>query len=659
MGETAVLSRENALAERVFSGLNDAQREAVESTRGAVCILAGAGTGKTTTITRRIAWQVGSGEFDAGQILAVTFTQKAAREMGDRLGRLGASGVRAMTFHAEALGQFRRFSPHQPDILSHKGQILHQIAQRLPMPHRFTALRDLAGEIEWAKNRRLSARDYLSGIHGHEPPLPPELMQRVYVEYEKRKRRAGMIDFEDLLERTVEILATDERALALVRGRYHAFTVDEYQDVNLLQQTLLDQWVGARGDVCVVGDDYQSIFGFTGASASYLLRFPQRFDQCTVVTLTENHRSTPEILTVANRLVPRMGGSRKQLRAVRASGPAPQLRDFDSGPDEVGFIVDACRTHHDDGMQWEDMAVLFRINGRSEDFEEAFARAGIPYQVRDGSFLARPAARAFLARVRRAPEDLAAAGAEQIARELGYDARGKYEAGDEATRQADLERLQQLARELQAARDDATLQDFVEDVRARFATEEQGRGVQLMTYHRAKGLEFDAVFLPRLEDKEMPFALSTSAEDIAEERRLFYVGITRAKRYLSLSYARSREGERRSKPRRSPFADEILPPPARADVVARDRAAASEARERKRVPDGPPDPLLDALKAWRLDVAKRAGLPAYVVFHDSTLQQIAQQKPGSHAELRAIPGVGAIKMQRYGDDLLAVLARDI
>ncbi|HEX9713044.1 MAG TPA: ATP-dependent DNA helicase UvrD2 [Actinomycetota bacterium] len=645
----------------IVEGLNEAQREAVEAVRGPVAILAGAGTGKTTTITRRIAWQVASAEFDPGQILAVTFTQKAAREMGARLGRLGVAGVRAMTFHAEALAQFRRFAPEQPDILASKGQILHSIAQRLPMPYRFMPLRDLAGEIEWAKNRRIPARDYLEKLGEHETPIPRDLMHRIYVNYEARKRKAGMMDFEDLLERLIGVLEGDSRALGVVRSRYAAFTVDEYQDVNLLQQTLLDAWVGARDDVCVVGDDYQSIFGFTGASAQHLLRFPDRWDHTTVVTLTENYRSTPEILTVANRLVPLLGGTRKTLRATRDTGPNPTIRRFDTGDEEVAWIVREARGLHETGTPWEEIAILYRINGRSEDFEEAFARAGVPYQVRDGSFLSRPAARAFLARGRRAagPGGTVAEAVREIIESLGYDPAGKYEGGEESTRQADLERLLALA----GAFEGEDMAAFVQDLRARFTPEAEGRGVQLMTYHRAKGLEFDVVFLPRLEDKEMPFALAKNDADVAEERRLLYVGITRARRVLSLSYAALRPSERRSKPRSSPFLAELTqragagPPSAKGTngrpASSSDKRGAHPGRQEDRQPESP---LLGALKVWRKDEATKAGLPAYVVFHDKTLEEIAQKRPDTPAALREIAGVGPLKMQRYGDCLLAIIS---
>ena len=632
------------MGEDAFEGLNEAQKEAVEAVRGPVVILAGAGTGKTTTITRRIAHQVSSGTFEPDQILAVTFTQKAAREMRDRLERLHVRGVRALTFHAEALAQFRRFSPDQPEILGGKGQLLHRIAQSLPMPHKFTALRDLAGEIEWAKNRRIGARDYLDKVGDHRTPIPPDLMHRVYVTYEKRKRAAGLIDFEDLLEHTIRTLQDDTRALGVVRSRYSAFTVDEYQDVNLLQQTLLDLWLGARDDVCVVGDDYQSIFGFTGASPEYLLRFANRWDHTLVVTLEENHRSTPQVLEVANRLVPRLGGSAKRLRPTLEPGPNPAVRQFPSGAAEVGWIVGEVRRLHEAGTPWEEIAVLYRINGRSEDYEEAFAHAGIPYQVRDGSFLQRPAARAVLSRARLATDDTVAVTVERLVRELGYDPQGKYEGGDEATRQADLERILKLAQEFPGE----GMEAFVADLRARFAADDEGRGVQLMTIHRAKGLEFEAVFMPRLEDKELPFALAKTEAEVAEERRLLYVGITRAKRTLHLTYALARDGERRAKPRPSPFLQELRTAGEAAPAPAREARTAS-------VTALPRTPLFERLREWRRGVAAEAGLPPYVVFHDTTLAHIAEAKPESRAELRSIPGVGPLKMQRYGEALLEIV----
>ncbi|HXH95861.1 MAG TPA: ATP-dependent helicase, partial [Gaiellaceae bacterium] len=313
-------------AKGVLAGLNPEQRAAAEATHGPVCILAGAGTGKTTTITRRIAWQVASGAFPASQLVAVTFTDKAAGELRARLAALGVDGVRASTFHSAALALLRHFAGDPGRILATKALLLRRIANGLPRPYRFRPAGDLATEVEWAKNRRLTPATYYEGLGEHEPPLPPDLAHRVFREYERRKEAEGVLDFEDLLERTIRLLEDDDQALAAVRDRWRAFTVDEYQDVNLLQQTLLELWLGPRDDLCVVGDDYQSIYAFTGASARWLLALPERFPRAKVVRLERNYRSTPQLLSLANRLVPRLGGSEKTLRATLENGPEPELR---------------------------------------------------------------------------------------------------------------------------------------------------------------------------------------------------------------------------------------------------------------------------------------------------------------------------------------------
>jgi DNA helicase-2/ATP-dependent DNA helicase PcrA len=644
MMESLVGPRKND-ARAIFDGLNDEQAAAVAAVRGPVCILAGAGTGKTTTITRRIANQVATGAFAPGQILAVTFTDKAAGEMGARLGRLGAPAVRARTFHAEALAQYRRLSSDTSEILGSKAQLLASLVSSLPPPWKFTPLRDVATEIEWAKNRLVKPTGYGDAAAGREPPIPVDYMAGVFASYERRKARAGLIDFEDLLERTIDSLLADAAGLDALRDRYRAFTVDEYQDVNLLQQSLLDTWVGERADVCVVGDDRQSIFGFTGATPRYLIGFPGRYPSCAVVRLTANYRSTPEILEIANRLVARMEGPGVPLRAVLPAGTAPSFRSFAAGDDEVAAVVADVVRLHAEGVAHEQMAVLLRINGRSEDFEEAFSRRGIPYQVRDSVFLRRPAARSVFQRLKRAaPGTPAAEAVETCVHELGYR-EGMEAQGDEATRQADLERLLHLAREYPGGDGVA---GFLADLQQRFAREAEGRGVQLLTYHRAKGLEFDAVFLPRIEEKEMPFVYARAPEAVEEERRLFYVGITRARRHLFLSWAGERPGERRRRCSPSPFLSEIRPGAASpAPRVRPDRAGVL-------TPEGGGE-LFEALKAWRRDRARDGAVPAYVVFADRTLAEIARVRPEGPAELLGVHGVGPSKIARYGEEVLALV----
>jgi DNA helicase-2/ATP-dependent DNA helicase PcrA len=626
----------------IFAGLNDEQAQAVACVSGPVVILAGAGSGKTTTVTRRIAHQVAGGTHRPERILAVTFTDKAAREMGSRLAALGFPGVRVKTFHAEALAQYRTLSGRSDEILPSKTPILMPLTQRLPMPHRFVSVRDIAAEIEWARNRRIGPEAYRGAIGERIPPVPPDLMAGLYGSYERRKRERGLMDFEDLLDRTLDLLEGSDGAAATVRGRYEAFSVDEYQDVNLLQQSLLDAWVGGRRDLCVVGDDYQSIFGFTGATPRYLVEFATRYPDCRVVNLSANYRSTPEVLAIANRLAPRLGNPPRRLVAATATeGPAPTLRSFAAGADELAWIAAEARRLHDGGTPWEEMAVLYRINGRSEPLEQQLARDRIPYQVAGAAFLRRPAARAVLSALRRATGEVGEA-VQAVVGRMGY--RPDAEAsGDEATRQADLGRLLDLANEYPG---DGGIAGFVADLVRRFAPEEDGRGIQILTYHRSKGKEFDAVFLPRLEERELPFALAKSPEEQAEERRLLYVGITRARRHLFLSWAATRDDGPRRRLAPSPFLDEVKPPGAaapRASAPARGPGAGSGS------------PLLVALKEWRRDEARERGLPAYVIFHDRTLADIADRRPATIPELRSVSGVGPAKVANYGEAVLAIV----
>jgi len=643
-----------------LSGLNDAQRRAAEAVTGPVAIIAGAGTGKTTTITHRIANQVRAGAFEAASVLAVTFTEKAAGELKRRLAQLGVEGIEARTFHASALKQLGTLWPRHtghdlPEILNAKAQILNPIANGLPGAYRFLPRRELAGEIEWAKNRLVNPAGYLEAIEaeGRTPPLPADLMQRTFQAYERTKGDRRM-DFEDMLLMLVRLLDDEPEAASLVRERFHAFTVDEYQDVNPLQQALLDRWIGGRDELCVVGDDYQTIYTFTGASPSHLLTFPERYPHAAVVRLEENYRSSPQVLTVANALSRAMGGFAKTLRATRGDGPSPTARALPDAEAEVAFVIGEARRLHDAGVLWEQIAVLYRINARSEAYEEAFAAAGVPFQVRDGSFLRRPGPRGVIARLRRADGGLGVAEAVAAATDaIGYtrDGVGDDAGEEEITRQADLGRLRALASEYaNAARDEtgaeSTVAGFLTELEHRFAAEREGRGVQLMTYHRAKGLEFDAVFLPRLLDGELPFRARKSEADPDEERRLLYVGITRAREHLFLSWPR----EPRTAP--SPFLLEI-------GVVKpeslRSTPAARAPRARVTVGAGG-GPLFDRLREWRRKRASTDGVPAYVVFHDTTLAEIAERKPKDWADLAAVPGIGPAKLDRYADEVLAIVA---
>jgi DNA helicase-2/ATP-dependent DNA helicase PcrA len=636
--------------DNVLAGLNDPQREAALALRGPVAISAGAGTGKTTTITRRIACQVRSGSFEASEILAVTFTEKAAGELKRRLKALGVEGVEARTFHSAALSQLSRlWQAHTgeplPQVLDHKAPLIASLANTLPPPHKFLPRRELAGEIEWAKNRMIPPDRYLAELGSHEPPIPPELMMRIYEGYERRKRAMGRLDFEDMLGLALRLFDEHAKAAKIVRSRFHAFTVDEYQDVNPLQAGLLDRWLGERDDLCVVGDDYQTIYAFTGASPEHLLGFTERFPNATVVRLEENYRSTPEILDLANRLAPHLGGFRKTLRATKASGPPPVARAARDEAGEVASVVGAVRGLHDqEAVPFEEIAVLYRINARSEPFEEAFAAASIPYQVRDGAFLRRPGPRSVLQRLKRlGHEDSLVHAVTAITAEFGYDPESSPDSDEEVTRQSDLARMRSLSAEFERAHPDGDAAAFLEELTNRFSTEHSGRGVNLLTYHRAKGLEFDAVFLPRLVDGELPFRSGRAIADPQEERRLLYVGITRARRFLFLTWAA--EGRSRT----SPFLAEM-------GLSTPRSAKDGSSRQPPIVPAGG-GALFDRLKEWRRKRAQTDDVPAYVVFHDRTLAEIAARKPGDRTDLATISGVGPAKLERYADEILEIVGQ--
>jgi DNA helicase-2/ATP-dependent DNA helicase PcrA len=602
-------------AETILAGLNPEQRDAAEATRGPLCVLAGAGTGKTTTITRRIAWQVATGAFPAQHVVAVTFTDKAAGQLRQRLQALGVEGVRASTFHSAALALLRNFHGDPGRILATKALLLRRIANGLPVPYRFRPAGDLATEIEWAKNRRLTPDTYYDGLGDHEPPIPRDLLRRVFREYERRKNAEGLLDFEDLLERTVRLLESDDEARAAVHDRWRAFTVDEYQDVNLLQQALLDLWLGERDELCAVGDDYQAIYGFTGASARWLLALPQRFAHARVVHLERSYRSTPQVLELANRLVPRLGGSAKTLTPTVADGPEPVVGP---GLDVVAHV----RGLHAGGVPLEEMAVLVRTNARTSEFEEAFHDAAIPFQ--GASLLARDAARQLL-KALRGRRGAAGDVVRELAVRQGLLEEVPEKLGErEQTRQADLARLVRLAEEF-----DGDVGGFVDSLHERFG-ETAGRGVHLLTLHRAKGLEWDAVLLPHVEEGELPVRRG----DVDEERRLFYVGLTRAKRHVLVTW----EG------RPSRFLDEL------------GVRAAAPPLPRKERPVLEQTPAVQALREWRLARARADEVPAFVVFSDRTLAELASRSPRTLAELAAVPGIGPAKLERYGSELLAKLA---
>ena len=694
---------------RILAGLDDEQRAVATTLTGPLCVLAGAGTGKTRAITHRMAYGVATGVYKPQQVLAVTFTARAAAEMRTRLRDLGANGVQAKTFHAAALKQLQYFWPHtvggaMPGLLDHKAQIIAEAARRLRLSTDRAAIRDVAAEIEWAKVSMLTPDSYVRAAADREPPAGFDLtaISRIFQSYEDVKVDRNIIDFEDVLLIMVGILQEDERVAAMVRDQYRHFVVDEYQDVSPLQQRLLDLWLGARDELCVVGDSSQTIYSFTGATSRHLLEFTKRFPGADVVKLVRDYRSTPQVVGLANRILAARTaeGERNrsappwptplELVAQRPAGPEPTFTECADDEAEAAHVASAIKALLEQGVQASEIAILFRTNGQSQAYEQALASAGIGYQLRGGErFFARREVRDAVLQLRAASRSVGNEPVPQLVRDilasLGYTPEAPAGGGATRERWESLAALVALAEELQVTRirDPGaifTLQDFVAELEERAAAQHAPRvqGVTLASLHSAKGLEWDAVFLVGLSEGLMPISFADTAEAVDEERRLLYVGITRAREHLALSWSTARTPGGRANRKPSRFLDGLRPrterdagrtagpaKPSRRKVTGPAKcrscgALLTTGAERKvgRCGDCPvtyEEATFEALREWRREAASEAGIPAFVVFTDATLVAIAEDRPPSLNRLATLPGVGPSKLEKYGEAVLKVL----
>ncbi len=648
---------------RLLADLNESQREAVTIASGPLAIVAGAGSGKTRVVSRRAAYASETGVVAAAQILLVTFTDKAAGEMVERMGALGHRGVLARTFHAAALAQLRHFWPTRhdgdplPATLDSKLRLLVPLIGRLPGGYKFTPAKDIADTIEWAKVRRIRPERW-HDEGGDRAPVPADIFARLYRDYEKAKTRAGVLDFEDMLVLTVELLESDPEAASLVRSRKRWFSVDEYQDTNPLCERLLELWLGESRDVAVVGDPDQTIYTFTGATPDFLLSFGERHPGARTVTLADNYRSSPQILALANRLV--AGGPRGALKATRPDGPAPSIRRFADVDAEIREIVAWVRAVGAAGVEPAETAVLVRTNAQLPPIEDELTRAAIGFTVRGQRFFDRREireARQVLARAR--PAETGGALADAVERlfveKLGLDDVAADAGREGRERTASLELLLGIVADLAAADPALTIDGVLAELERRYAAEGEAAtgGANLLTYHRAKGLEWDAVYLPALDEGMLPIRQAKEAEEIAEERRLLYVGITRARRFLVLSSSSRRP---------SRFLAELEPQAAGKGRSRRSIAGKGAVRVLPgapvAVPVEPDDRVLEALRIWRRERSLEDNVPAYVVAHDTTLAQIADERPRTLPALRRVKGMGPAKLDRYGAEILAVIAAE-
>jgi DNA helicase II / ATP-dependent DNA helicase PcrA len=694
-GDTSVDER----AAAVLAGLDEEQRAAVTAPAGRVCILAGAGTGKTRAITHRIAYRALTGEIEPRHVLAVTFTTRAAGEMRARLAQLGVPGVQARTFHAAALRQLRYFAERLlqgrslPEIVESKARLVSLAAARCGVRTDRTGARDLASEIEWAKSSLIEPVDYTvaAAKAGREPPQDMAKMAEVYAAYEQVKRTTGVIDFEDLIRAAAWGIEEHQDVADQVRAQYRHFVVDEYQDVNPAQQRLLGAWLGGREDLTVVGDASQTIYSFTGASSAFLTDFARgcrRGSGGTLVRLVRDYRSTPQVVGLANQVIRLAKGDEANLRlelvGQRPAGPEPVLRVFPDEPAEAAAVAARCAELIAAGTPAREIAVLFRTNAQSQAYEEALAEAAVPYVVQGSArFFERAEVRQAVTALRAATrttvegEPLRASVASAL-EAVGWRADAPPPGGNARERWEAVAALVGLAEEFQAGAAEAGLADFVAELGRRASLQHAPtvEGVVLSSLHSAKGLEWDAVFVVGLVDGTLPTSYAKTPDAVEEERRLLYVGITRARQWVTLSYAAARSPggrQRRASRFLAAIESETGQPgrgaDGRADGTRRRLVAAhcrvcgatlTEASARKlgrclTCPSTMDEELYERLRDWRLGMATAQQVPAYVVFTDATLTALAERRPTSTAQLVDIAGIGPRKLSLYGAAVLALV----
>ena len=589
----------------LLADLTPSQHLAVTTPSPTVCVLASAGAGKTRVLTRRVGYRVVTGAARPEHALAITFTRKAAGELRERLNGLApARAVTAGTFHSLALSQLRRWwadrRTPEPALLERKGRLLAELVAGRPGLSEVSIV-ELAGQIEWGKARLVEPAAFAAAAAAarRELPADAEAIAGLYARYEDEKRRRRLVDFDDLLVRYASALETDSRFAAAQRWRWRHVFVDELQDVNPLQCRLLLALLGENEDLFVVGDPNQAIYGWNGADPGFLANVPRRWPGAEVVHLDENHRSSPQVVAAAAAVLGRQAPP--DARSSQPNGPLPQLRSFASEESEAAGVAAQLREACSRGIPWEQMAVLARTNTQIGVICQVLRRAGIPFRS-------------------------------------------------------------------VAPADDDELSDEERDP-APYAER-----VTISSFHRAKGLQWQAVWVCGLEAGLVPIAYASNSAALAEERRLLYVALTRSERELYCSWARERRYSNGPPQRREPSPwlgalaahcagtgaedqqPQTVPDAALLDFFSSARRRLSRTKAATTVPPDPAgDALAERLRDWRRRLARASGVPPFVLLHDSTVQAIAARRPVTTEELLTVPGLGPVKVARYGPAILELV----
>ena len=542
-----------ATPEELLAALDPEQRQAAEELRGPVRVLAGAGTGKTRAITHRIAYGVATGTYSPDRVLALTFTARAAGEMRTRLRHLGAGPVQSVTFHSAALKQLGYFWPQvvggqTPRILEKKSRALAEAANVAGLKVDTATIRDLATEVEWRKVSNLTLAAYEARAHGRSMPggLPVSQVMAIQQAYESLKDERAQIDFEDVLLLTAGMIESEPSVAMEVRERYRFFVVDEYQDVSPLQHHLLNLWLGDRQDLCVVGDASQTIYSFTGATSNYLLEFPSAFPDATLVRLETNYRSTGPIVAAANSLMRDRAGA-LQLTAQSPDGPTPDANFYPNDAAEARGVAARIAGEIAAGTKPEDIAVLYRINVQGAALEQALSDEGINYLVHGATrFFDLPEVKQAILALRGASVSISGEplfkSVSDVLRSLGWTQTAPETLGAVRAKWEALNALMVLADQ---ARTGTSFRAFTDELMARQEARHEPtmHAVTLASVHSAKGLEWESVHIIGMSEGLMPISYASGLEAIAEERRLVYVAVTRARKRLSLSW--SEQGSQR------------------------------------------------------------------------------------------------------------------
>lgn len=518
----------------LLAELDDEQRVAAEALLGPVCIIAGAGSGKTRTISHRIAHGIETGVYAANRVLALTYTNRAASELRSRMQDLGVPQVQVRTFHSAALSQLQFFWPQltetlAPKLITNKLPVVKDALEELKLRVADEDIRAIAAEIEWLKYGLVSPSEYATMDRPAIAGMSKEKFLDVSARFEAVKQQRRLADWEDVLLLTTGLLRSEPRMLAHLQQQYRHFTVDEYQDISPLQQSLLETWLGDREELCVVGDPRQTIYTFAGADPSFLTGFSTRFPSAQVVELNRNYRSSPEIVTLANRVA-----EHGELEAVRIFSSKPSQQKFSSATSESKWIAERISEAIQSGTALGEIAVLARINSQLEMVESELTKLGIKCQVRGtGRFFRRP-------EIMQAMTALRALAAAELTNPLFVEvskiisALGWSSRSDGSDKWLGLNWFIEVMEEFSS---DVSLDEYLRELqeRERSGHEPAMAAVSLATIHATKGLEWQLVFLCGLNQGYFPISYAKTDAEISEERRLFYVAVTRAKDRLMLS----------------------------------------------------------------------------------------------------------------------------